>query len=310
MNNIFIEYTRDEWKELRSKLNEFQEIEDLEHLVSLNDRLTQLDVEEIYQPLLDYIEIVMTETRSLNRHRDQFFNSEGEYLNTSGNPFIIGISGSVSVGKSTVARVLRELLLASNPGKSVELITTDGFLFPNAELRKRGIMHRKGFPESYDMPELIDFMSRVKIGEKNLKYPIYSHDIYDVIPDVYEIMEEPDILIVEGINAFQLPANQQIYMNEYFDVSIYLDADPMDIKRWYTERYVMHLEMAKEDPTNYYYEMSQWSEDRIIDYSNSVWYTINLINLVENIAPTKKRADIILNKSSDHSIDKVLVRKY
>lgn len=310
MDTLFIEYSREEWKRFRSSVKEFEDVEDLESLVSVNDRLTQEDLDDIYAPLLDYIEILISQRKHYNRHRDAFLNLQESPDASVNNPFIIGISGSVSVGKSTVARVLRELLQAYNPTKNVDLITTDGFLYPNKELRRRGIMHRKGFPESYDMATLIEFMSRVKVGEENISYPLYSHDIYDVVTDRQGLMFKPDILIVEGINAFQLPANQQIYMNEYFDLSIYLDADPMDIKRWYTERYVMHLKNAQDDPNSYYYEMSQWPESKIKDYGNQIWYTINLTNLVQNIAPTKKRADIILNKSSDHSIDKVFIKKY
>lgn len=307
---LFTQYSRDEWKDFISTEGKIKPIEGLEELVSLNDRLSQKDVAEVYVPLINYIDELYNNHQEYNLRRDQFFNLIGQKSSYETNTFMIGVSGSVAVGKSTSARVLQRLLQRFYPEKVVELITTDGFLYPNAELERRGIMSRKGFPESYDMPTLLDFMSKVKTGIDEVEYPSYSHEIYDIIPGEKKVMKKPDILIVEGINAFQLPENQQTYMNEFFDFSVYIDADPMHIKKWFMDRFVLLMDNAKDDPTNYFYEISQWPSEKVEDYGNQIWYTINLTNLVQHILPTRGRADVILHKSIDHSIDNVFVRKY
>lgn len=307
---LFTPYTRDEWKDFTSTEGKIKPIEGLEELVSLNDRLSQKDVREVYVPLINYIDVMYNNRLDYADQRDQFFKLIGKKSSYGDNTFMIGVSGSVAVGKSTSARVLQRLLQRFYPDKRVELITTDGFLYPNTELERRGIMNRKGFPESYDMPALLDFMSKVKIGVDDVEYPSYSHEIYDIVPGEKNIMKKPDILIVEGINAFQLPENQQTYMNEFFDFSVFIDADPLHIKTWFMDRFVLLMEAAKDDPTNYFYEISTWTAEKIEDYGNQIWYTINLTNLVQHILPTRGRADVILHKAKDHSIDNVLVRKY
>lgn len=225
-------------------------------------------------------------------------------------PFIIGIAGSVAVGKSTTARLLQTLLSRLFPKQDVQLITTDGFLYPNRVLKERGIMDRKGFPESYDMERLIEFLNSVKSREKDLKIPLYSHKSYDIIEGEYETISQPDILIVEGINVFQLPANQQIYVSDFFDFSIYVDADPALVERWYLERFESLLDTAFQDPSNYYYEYAMGDRKEAIDMAKSVWKNVNLKNLKEFILPTRSRADIILHKTNYHKIDKILLRKF
>ncbi|GMA53548.1 hypothetical protein GCM10025857_49050 [Alicyclobacillus contaminans] len=192
----------------------------------------------------------------------------------------------------------------------MQLITTDGFLYPNRILEERGIMDRKGFPESYDMERLIEFLNSVKSREKDLKIPLYSHKSYDIIEGEYETISQPDILIVEGINVFQLPANQQIYVSDFFDFSIYVDADPALIERWYLERFESLLDTAFQDPSNYYYEYAMGDRKEAIDMAKSVWKNVNLKNLQEYILPTRSRADIILHKSDYHKIDQILLRKF
>lgn len=307
---LFTQYSRSEWQNFVTSEGKLKPIEGLEELVSLNDRLSHKDVREVYVPLVHYIDVLYGHLKEYGSKRDQFFNLIGQKSSYQTNTFMIGVSGSVAVGKSTSARVLQRLLEKYYPDKRIELITTDGFLYPNAELERRGIMNRKGFPESYDMPTLLEFMSKVKTGFGDVEYPMYSHEIYDIVPGEKAVMQKPDVLIVEGINAFQLPENQQTYMNEFFDFSIYIDADPLDIKKWYMDRFVVLMESAKNDPTNYFYKISQWPQEKVEDYGNEVWYTINLTNLVQHILPTRGRADVILHKEVDHSIDNVYVRKY
>lgn len=307
---LFTPYSRDEWKDFISIEGKIKPIEGLEELVSLNDRLSQQDVREVYVPLINYIDVIYSNFKEYDKNRDEFFNFIGQKSSYKSNTFMIGVSGSVAVGKSTSARVLQRLLQRFYPEKVVELITTDGFLYPNAELERRGIMNRKGFPESYDMPTLLDFMSKVKVGVEDVEYPSYSHEIYDIVPGEKNIMRRPDLLIVEGINAFQLPENQQTYMNEFFDFSVYIDADPMHIKKWFMDRFMLLMNNAKDDPSNYFYEISNWPKDKVEEHGNQIWYTINLTNLVQHILPTRGRADVILHKSLDHSIDNVFVRKY
>lgn len=307
---LFTEYSREEWEHFNRFEGTLKPIVGLEELVSLNDRLSQDDVKEIYVPLVHYIDVMHNNKKNYGEERDKFFNIIGQKSSFETNTFMIGVSGSVAVGKSTSARVLQRLLEKYYPDKRIGLVTTDGFLYPNAELERRGIMKRKGFPESYDMPSLVDFMSKVKVGKDKVEYPTYSHEIYDIVPGEMQVMKEPDILIVEGINAFQLPENQQTYMNEFFDFSIYIDADPLHIKKWFMDRFIMHMESAKDDPTNYFYEISKWPQEKVEDYGNEIWYTINLTNLVQHIQPTRGRADVILHKGINHSIDNVYVRKY
>lgn len=307
---LFTQYSREEWEHFNRFEGTLKPIVGLEELVSLNDRLSQDDVKEIYVPLVHYIDVMHNNKKNYGEERDKFFNIIGQKSSFETNTFMIGVSGSVAVGKSTSARVLQRLLEKYYPDKRIGLVTTDGFLYPNAELERRGIMKRKGFPESYDMPSLVDFMSKVKVGKDKVEYPTYSHEIYDIVPGEMQVMKEPDILIVEGINAFQLPENQQTYMNEFFDFSIYIDADPLHIKKWFMDRFIMHMESAKDDPTNYFYEISKWPQEKVEDYGNEIWYTINLTNLVQHIQPTRGRADVILHKRINHSIDNVYVRKY
>ncbi|MBZ6526931.1 type I pantothenate kinase [Aerococcaceae bacterium DSM 111021] len=307
---LFTQYSREEWEHFNRFEGTLKPIVGLEELVSLNDRLSQDDVKEIYVPLVHYIDVMHNNKKNYGEERDKFFNIIGQKSSFETNTFMIGVSGSVAVGKSTSARVLQRLLEKYYPDKRIGLVTTDGFLYPNAELERRGIMKRKGFPESYDMPSLVDFMSKVKVGKDKVEYPTYSHEIYDIVPGEMQVMKEPDILIVEGINAFQLPENQQTYMNEFFDFSIYIDADPLHIKKWFMDRFIMHMESAKDDPTNYFYEISKWPQEKVEDYGNEIWYTINLTNLVQHIQPTRGRADVILHKGINHSIDNVYVRKY
>ncbi|AIM24440.1 pantothenate kinase CoaA [Melissococcus plutonius] len=297
--------SREEWRGFYRDGKALLTAEELEHIKSLNDRISLQDVQDIYVPLTHLIHLYMKEFESLTLSKGLFLH---EYVQAP--PFIVGIAGSVAVGKSTTARLLHTIFGRMFKEKSVELITTDGFLYPNHVLKQKGILGRKGFPESYDMKKLIAFLNEVKSGKETIKAPLYSHDTYDVIENEYNLIQQPDILIVEGINTLQLPANQQIYVSDFFDFSIYVDADPRLIEQWYLERFEALLNTAFRNPDNYYYSYAVGDRKEAFAMAKNVWKTINLKNLNEYILPTRGRADIILHKTTNHSIDEIFLRKY
>ncbi|ALS02037.1 type I pantothenate kinase [Enterococcus silesiacus] len=279
--------------------------EELEDIKGFNDQISLQDVQDIYVPLTHLIHLYMKEFESLTVSKGLFLH---EYVPVP--PFIIGIAGSVAVGKSTTARLLQLILSRTFKRRNVQLITTDGFLYPNKVLEKKGIMDRKGFPESYDMEKLIDFLNQVKNSQEEIKAPLYSHSVYDIIEGEYEVIQQPDILIVEGINTLQLPANQQIYVSDFFDFSVFVDAEPKLIEKWYLERFGALLDTAFLDPDNYYYQYAIGNREDAFAMAKEVWKTVNLKNLEEYILPTRGRADIILHKTENHIIDEIFMRKY
>lgn len=302
----YYKFDRAEWSQFHCQ--NFTNVTDgeLAQLRSLNDEISLDDVKMIYSPLRHLIHI-----RYEDYQGDMFTLSR--FLGMQRNPhtpFIIGIAGSVAVGKSTTARLLQLLLSRAYPEKRVQQMTTDGFLYPNAELERRGILDRKGFPESYDMELLIHFMNNVKNASGALRAPKYSHQIYDIVPGEYELIDRPDILIVEGINVLQLPSKQPIYVSDYFDFSIYVDANPDLIEQWYLERFSILLDTAFTDPNNYYYQYAIGDRADAFAMARQVWRDVNLKNLNQYILPTKNRADIILHKTTGHEIDQVSLRKW
>ena len=225
-------------------------------------------------------------------------------------PFVIGIAGSVAVGKSTVSRLLRELLSRWSTTPRVELITTDGFLYPNAELEARGIMHRKGFPESYDRLALLKFVADVKSGVEEVSAPVYSHLFYDIMPDQSAVVRSPDVLIVEGLNVLQPPAQgQEVALSDYFDFQIYVDAETHDVTQWFLDRFRKLRESAFTNPNSYFHRYSEMEYDQALARANEIWSTINLPNLTENILPTRSRATLVLKKGANHAVQSVLLRK-
>ena len=296
---------REEWREFYRIGQAPLTQDELDNIKSLNDRISMQDVRDIYVPLAHLIYLYMKEFESLSLSKGLFLH---KYVEVP--PFIIGIAGSVAVGKSTTARLLQTILSRTFKRRNVQLITTDGFLYPNETLKERGIMNRKGFPESYDMEMLIDFLNRVKSGQEEIKVPVYSHDIYNIIPGEYELIQQPDILIVEGINTLQLPANQQIYVSDFFDFSVYVDADSSLIEKWYLDRFGALLDTAFQNPQNYYYQFAIGDRDDAFKMAQEVWKNVNLKNLNEYILPTRGRADIILHKTENHIIDSIFMRKY
>lgn len=301
----YYSFSRAEWATFHA--HNFASVTDdeLAALRSLNDELSLDDVKVIYSPLRHLIHIRYRDYQAAQYNLSQFLG-----VREPTHPFIIGIAGSVAVGKSTTARLLQLLLSRAYPDKKIQMITTDGFLYPNAELTRRGIMARKGFPESYDMDALIHFLNNVKNNTGTVRAPRYSHEIYDIVPNEYDVIDHPDILIVEGINVLQLPSEQPIYISDYFDFSVYIDADPQLIEQWYLERFGMLLDTAFTDPTNYYYDYAIGDRADAFAMARQVWHDVNLKNLNEYILPTKNRADVILHKTTAHVIDEIRLRKF
>ena len=306
-SGTFYIYNREDWKKLRENATFSLTEKHLNSLRALNYVISMNDVEDIYVPIVQLLDVYI---QNFYEKQDRL----AKYLNVDDkkeyNPYIIGIAGSVSVGKSTVARLLRTLLNDFYPDKKVELLTTDGFLYPNKILEERNMMDRKGFPESYDMPRLVKFLTDVKNGEPMLEVPKYSHQIYNIVPGETITIDRPDILIVEGINVLQLPSNETIFVSDFFDFSFYVDASENLIRKWYIQRFGILLDTAFQDPNNYYYKFTDWNREDAFGYAKDVWNNVNKVNLKEYILPTRLRADLILHKTHNHYIDKILLKRY
>lgn len=296
---------RKEWKSLHLDYDINLDSCILKKLTSLNDRISMQDVKDIYAPMISLFDFYWKHHHIKHKKQQLFL-----HQNLRNIPFIIGISGSVAVGKSTTARLLQTILQQVYPDKHIVLMTTDGFLFPNHILNEKGILDKKGFPESYDMERLVNFLWAIKTCQEAVDIPVYSHDIYDIVPDCYQTIEQPDILIVEGINVLQLPPNRDIYVSDFFDWSIYVDADPIYIEQWFLERFNLLMDLAKDNPNNFYYPYAVGDRAKAVALAKQVWQDTNLKNLEEYILPTKYRADFILHKTENHIIDYVLLKKF
>jgi type I pantothenate kinase len=301
----FVEIARADWAALASASETPLTADEIGHIRGLGDFLDIDEVRDVYLPLSRLLNLYVAETQKLHGATSSFLGERAKRT-----PFIIGVAGSVAVGKSTVSRLLRELLARWEGTPNVALITTDGFLYPNAELEARGIMHRKGFPESYDRMALLKFVADVKSGLPSVSAPVYSHLYYDIIPGQRAVVESPDVLIVEGLNVLQQPgADQAVALSDYFDFKIYVDAQPTDIKQWFLERFAKLRESAFTNPESYFHRYSQVEYEVALNRANEIWDTINLPNLVDNIQPTKSRATLVLQKGSNHQVERVLLRK-
>lgn len=302
-------FNRDEWARLRADTPMTIAPRDLDHLSGLIDELSMEEVEQIYLPLSRLLNLYVQASQELHAVSQKFLGNHHGKI-----PFVIGIAGSVAVGKSTTARVLRALLARWPDHPRVDLVTTDGFLLPNAELERRGIMHRKGFPESFNTARLLRFLAEVKSGNEATEAPVYSHFHYDIVPDDKLIIQRPDILIVEGLNVLQparLPRNGDAipYVSDFFDFSIYIDADTDVCENWYVTRFLRLRETAFRDPDAYFHRYAHLNHDDAVARAREIWRTINLKNLTENILPTRRRAELILKKGPDHKIESVSLRK-
>lgn len=308
LSSPYQEFDRREWKDLNGHFNHNLKPEDLNELHALNEPLTIREIEEIYFPLAHLLDIHIENYTRLRDDSNGFFQRHQQTL-----PFIIGIAGSVAAGKSTTARVLKRVLSLLPHKPKVELVTTDGFLYPNRILIERGILNRKGFPESYDTKRLLSFLADVKSGKNLLQVPVYSHLEYDVLPDQIQLINHPDILIVEGINVLQVnsqrPQNNKVFVSDFFNYSIYVDAKEENILKWYIDRFESLRSTAFQNPESYFHKYADLNLEESIAMANKIWNEINKPNLHDNILPTKYRADLILHKGSNHFVENVKVRK-
>jgi len=305
----YVTFTREEWARLRAATPMTLTDEDLVTLRGINEYVSLQEVAEIYLPLSRLLNLYVAAAQGLHRVTDLFLGKPARPV-----PYIVGIAGSVAVGKSTFARILRALLARWPNHPQVDLITTDGFLYPNRVLEERGLMNRKGFPESYDLRRLMRFMAELKSGADHVPAPVYSHLVYDIVPGEEAVVERADIVLVEGLNVLQTPDGArrrsiQTFVSDFFDFSIYLDADEHDVEEWYVARFLTLRDTAFRDPRSYFRRYAELSTDDAVTTARRIWAEINGVNLRENIQTTRERARLVLRKGADHSIQEIQLRK-
>ncbi len=305
----FGRFSRDEWAALRADTPMTLTDADLNEVRSLNDQIDLHEVEIIYLPLSRLLNLYVQASQKLFHASNIFLHRKDLKV-----PYVIGVAGSVAVGKSTTARILRRLLSRWPSHPKVDLVTTDGFLLPNKVLEREGLMNRKGFPESYDLQRILRFMSDIKSGERDVEAPLYSHLTYDVLEGKTQIVDQPDILILEGINVLQTgrpPRDGRGIPNtsDFFDFSIFIDAEEQDLRQWYIERFFSLRNGAFKDPRSYFHRYASLTDEETVATATRIWSSINLVNLRENILPTRPRADLVLRKGADHRVRSVFLRK-
>ncbi|WP_345752754.1 type I pantothenate kinase [Microbacterium rhizophilus] len=303
--SLYGEIAREDWSRLAAGMDQPLTEAEVVQLRGLGDRLDVTEVREVHLPLSRLLSIYAKTTRRLGSEVSGFLGRDD-----STTPFVVGVAGSVAVGKSTIARLLRELMSRWSDTPRVELVTTDGFLYPNAELERRGLMERKGFPESYDRRALVDFLTKVKSGVEEVRAPFYSHMKYDIMPDAHVVVRRPDVVIVEGLNVLQPPpAPNDVAISDLFDFSIYVDADAAHIEQWFIDRFKALRAAAFSNPASHFNVFAHLTDAEAIETARGYWNDINLPNLIENVLPTKHRASLVLRKGADHSVESVLLRK-
>jgi type I pantothenate kinase len=304
----FLSFDRESWAALRQTTPLTLSEADLDDLRGVNESLSMDEVIQVYLPLSRLLNLHVGAVQALHQASQTFLGQTGGQV-----PFIIGLAGSVAVGKSTTARVLQALLSRWPNHPRVELVTTDGFLLPNAVLQERGLMQRKGFPESYDRAALVRFLAEVKSGAPDAHAPVYSHPRYDIVPGKSQVVRQPDVVIVEGLNVLQAPpsvrGDDQLFASDFFDYSIYVDADETEIRQWYIARFLSLRATVFQDPDSYFHRHALLSEEEARRTAEDIWARINGVNLRENILPTRMRAHLILHKGADHRVERVLWRR-
>jgi type I pantothenate kinase len=299
----FLNFSRAQWAELRAATPLTLTEGDLAELRGINEAVDINEVVDIYLPLSRLLNLHVRAAQQQFTVVDAFLGAPGMRL-----PYVIAIAGSVAVGKSTTARILQALLWRWPDHPSVDLVTTDGFLFPNRVLQSKGILHRKGFPESYDRRRLLEFVMALKTGVERVVAPTYSHLIYDILVGEERVVARPDIVILEGLNVLQ-GGGTGTYISDYFDFSIYVDAEPSDVERWYVDRFLTLRDTAFRDPHSYFHNYADLSDEEAVEMARSIWKEINQVNLFENILPTRERATLILEKGPDHALTGVRLRR-
>ncbi len=302
----FLSFDRQRWAELRKSVPLTLTEQDLKPLLGINEELSLDEVRTIYLPLVRLINYYIDENIRRQNVLRRFLGEKSTNV-----PYIISIAGSVAVGKSTSARILQSLLSHWPQQRKVDLITTDGFLHPLAYLQEHNLLHKKGFPISYNTPKLIRFLADIKSGKPNVTAPIYSHLTYDIIPDQFNVIDQPDILILEGLNVLQPNRNQsnELFVSDFVDFSIYVDAEEDLLKEWYIHRFLKFRQSAFTDPNSYFKHYANLSEQEAVTTAGKIWDEINGLNLKENILPTRERADLILKKGANHEVELVTLRK-
>ena len=302
--------SRDAWSKLRAATPLTLSEEDLQELHGINEMVSLDEVAEVYLPMSRFINLHVAAAQHLYQVMDTFLGKPAAKV-----PYVIGIGGSVAVGKSTTARILQALLSRWPNHPRVDLVTTDGFLFPNRVLEERGLMHRKGFPESYDLRRLVQLMADVKSGHASVTVPVYRHLVYDIVPGVVKTVTQPDIMILEGLNILQTghhmtgEAPPRVFVSDFIDFSIYVEAEEHDLEQWYVDRFLRLRDTAFQNPESYFHHYASLSTEEAVDTAKGIWREINLVNLRENIIPTRERANLILEKGTNHRVSGVYQRK-
>lgn len=298
----YLEFNRHQWKRLRMSQPQVLTEAEVKELRGVGENIALDEVTEVYLPLSRLIHLQVEAHQRLGQATATFLGEDVPHI-----PFIIGIAGSVAVGKSTTARLLQRLLQRWDSHPKVDLVTTDGFLYPTAELTRRGILDRKGYPESFNRRALLRFITDVKAGSRNVRVPVYSHESYDIVPDTFITVDRPDILIIEGLNVLQ--TGPTLMVSDFFEFSVYVDAHPRDIEQWYVDRFLQLRNISFSDPDAHFHHFADLDDDTAIREAREIWQRVNLPNLTENVLPTRPRATLVLMKGEDHSVQRVRMRK-